>query len=348
MANTCLLKKLLWCITLSSAMNLSLSGQDLFIYVMHENLETVITNSRMLMTEPFLLEHQIGAPGNNEILNLFPENEEEEASLRAQGRFRIAAEMVVTPNSRFLRVPLSYETNDLDFSLSFPLYVRRTMKYSHEDISDRGLGDLQIQATYHMRREQLHNRTILTAKLPTGDANNMKNGFPVPMGTGTTDFMASNVTVMPRGDYTLYGSVSYRISGDDTRTVEVFYPTFNANEVIEYKISHGNTLMLNTALTYHLPLGLGVTGGISILYNTRGEMDKEHTYGWDKPSANLVGLDLAQDFFLIDLNAGLTYSLFDMDIMLSFMPPVFTKRNVSNTEAGRKMMLLAKVTRNLF
>ncbi len=324
------------------------AAQSLSVYLLPEHVETVAANGRMRITEAFIMDCHLGQPGNARLAQMGLSGEDPADAARPLGRLRLQAETVLTPTSQFLRLPLSYEIGSMDFSLSLPYYFRRTMEYTHGDVSTRGFGDVQLRAAYHLQGDRVRNSIIGSAKLPTGDASKMEDGFLVPLGTGTTDFMAANVLIYRGETLSFYNNLSYRISGDDTRLVEVFYPEFNDFEMIEYQITHGNTLAFSSVLTYHLPFGIGLNGGVSVIYNTEGSMDKHHSYGWDKPSTGMLGIDLAQDFLYVDVSAGVSVSLFDVDIMLNLMPPVFTRRNVSNTEAARKTMFLARICRQLF
>ncbi len=257
-------------------------------------------------------------------------------------------ETVLSPTSKFLRVPLSYEIENLTLSMSIPYYYQRTMEYSHDIISTRGFGDLSFNAAYRIAGDSFSAIFTFHTKLATGDANKQAGGYLVPLGTGTNDFMIGNEFLYNAGNLKIYNNLSYRISGSHTQMAEIFYPDMDYIEFIEYDIRNGNTAMLNTVFSYPLGLSVVLIGGFSAIHNTEGNMDKHHSYSNESPDKEVLSLSARQDFLFVNANAGVSINILDTDIILNLVPPLFTQRNMSNSEAARKLMFFARLTRDIF
>ncbi len=328
----------------------SASAQYMDIYLINESVEKVTSNSERIASDALVIDSYFNLPGGSDVVDR-PDGEDPEREpdvrFRFPGNFGLGVETVLTPTSKFLRLPLSYRIRDLTLSVSIPYYYQRSVKYSHGRETAAGFGDLQLNAHYGIFGSFFYTRFTANLKLPTGNANKQANGYLVPLGSGSTDVMIGNLFLTDFGPFHVSNILSYRISGSHSRNVEIFYPFSGITEQIEYNVSNGNTLLLNTMLSYPIGLGLSANGGWSLVANSKGSMDRYYRYDGDRPDRAEKNLSAHQDFLFFDLGAGLSYRFFSTDINLNLIQPVVTRRNETSGEGSRGLMFLLRISRRI-
>lgn len=312
-------------------------AQDFRIHLFPENVEALTENSERIASEPHINDESTNTPGIDE---------RERITERAIG---INAETVVTPQSKFVRLPLRYRMGNFAASLYIPYYYQRTVQYSHGPESAAGLGDLLARLEYRITGKMGKATFQANVKFPTGDANQQVNGFLVPMGTGSTDFMGGISTALDIGPLFWYNNVGYRFSGPHNRTVKIPHPDKpDLVNSIDYEITNGNTLAGNTTL--HLPLfkNLSLQGGASIISNSSGTITQKHNFIGASPGPDGDKESAQQDFLFLDALAGLSLNIFGFDFILNLTHPLLTERNENNTEEPRTTMFFLRVNRLIF
>ncbi len=102
MKNHLLLSILLIFITMQSF------AQDVNLYVIKENIETVVANNQRIVSDPFIMDNYMDFPGIGETFKLLDTEDdiEEKASEDTPGRlgnFNLKMETVLSPTSKFLQ-----------------------------------------------------------------------------------------------------------------------------------------------------------------------------------------------------------------------------------------------------
>ncbi|HPQ35896.1 MAG TPA: hypothetical protein PK563_15485 [Tenuifilaceae bacterium] len=343
------MKKLILLFTLPLLSIFHTFSQDINIYLVKENVETVIKNTELLISDPFILESTVDLPGVFELRNItgIGVNEEADVTTGALKNLNIYIETAVTPTSKYLQLPIRYKIGDFSLSMSIPFFYHRALEYSHGRESTTGLGDLQLDANYEFKKNKIFTEFKVKAKLPTGDANKQVDGYLVPLGTGSTDFQIRNFFLYEEEKYSIFSNLGCRINGSSSRIVEIVYPENNDIETIEYSISNGNTFSANTAFRYKLGYDFSIMTGFSAIANSQGKVSHTHSYSWDKPLAEFLDENACQNFLYVDMNLGLAYTIFKFDFVLNVRPPLYTKRSEGNVEGKRSLSYFLRVSRRL-
>lgn len=342
-------------------------AQTVELVLVPESIGTAISNDEHIISDPVIIDNTGNNPGDEERDEYWDpddkdpdEDEEEEPTVERNLGVRL--ETLLTPRSKFFRIPLSYSIGNFTLAASLPFYYDRSIQYSDVTVSATGFGDLQVRASYDIRQRRYFTRFQLTVKLPTGDENKQVDGRLVPLGTGSTDFILGNIYLRRIGPFDFYNNLSYRISGEYNRILKIQYlddqdpPDILYSEISDFTIKNGNTLMLNSVLTYPLPLGLSLNIGGSLIHNSEGRLDRLTTYEagiWDRidipyNDEEILDGSARQELFFVDANTGLSLNIFHTDIMASVQIPVITEFGDFSPGRDRKPFFLLKISHKLF
>ncbi len=297
-------------------------SQDVSFYFIKENIGTLTSNTELIISDQLNLSctnQAIAAERIEESKNIF-----------------IDVESSITPTSKFLVIPLGY-TFKKKYSIScvIPFYLSRGLNYSHGTESSSGIGDLTIKASFKHRKGNFRNEYGLAAKLPTGDAYNQVNGYIVPLGTGTTDFIGQAIINYKVNKSTFYGNMSFRINGKLKRKATI--DLINDTQEIDYSIKNGNTFMFYTSYSYKFWKYTSILAGLSAIKNGKGEIDQTTNLS-SGPSFTITGNTAGQNFFIFDGNPALVFSIKKFNLLLGCKIPLYTKVSELNSEEKRKLM----------
>lgn len=108
-----------------------------------------------------------------------------------------------------------------------------------------------------------------------------------------------------RNRFRINNNLSYRLSGESTRDVLVLHE--EGTEKIEYNITNGNTILLNSTFNYTVTNEIVLRGGLNTVINSDGKMSRVHRYDWSEEGRENVvkhsNLNAYQEFIHADLTA---------------------------------------------
>ncbi len=307
-------------------------SQGVSFYFIKENIGTVTTNTELIVsdqlnlscTNPSLIAERI-----DETRNIF-----------------INVESSITPTSKFLIIPFGY-TFKKKYSVScvIPYYVNRGLNYSHGPESASGIGDLTLKTSFKHNKGKFRNEYSLAAKLPTGDAYKQVNGYIVPLGTGTTDYMGQAILNYKVNKSTFYGNLSFRINGKLKR--KAIIDLTSETKEIKYSIKNGNTFMFYSSYSYKFWKYASFLTGLSAIKNGKGEIDQT-TSSSTGPSFTITGTTAGQDFFIFDGNPAIVFSIQKFNLLLGCKIPLYTKVSELNSEEKRKLMYTFSLSYSIY
>lgn len=329
--------KVLAIILLTCSSISQLFSQDMNLYLVKENVETVVRNSELIISDPLNISALNSFPDYKNIDNEFTENQ-----VGILNNVKLSLITDITPNSKFLTLPLSYSWKDFTFSGTIPFYLSRKMTYSHGTEKGKGFGDMSLKVNYKKKLGDFRTEYNLNIKLPTGNEANQVNGYLVPLGTGSTDLMGQGILIYKKNKSVYYSNLTFRLNGKMERIAEITYPEDGGVETINYKVNNGNALMLNTSYSYRIWKYAVLVGGISGAFNNSGKMDRLHSYSVAKSDTIYKGLSADQNFIFVDLNPAVVLTYHDLQLSLSCKLPAYTKQNANSSVAGRKVGFYAR------
>ncbi len=323
-----------------------LFGNEVYFFVLPENVEAVIGNTDLIITDQINTDNSSSTPG---ITNV---QETIEGKSGIFNNLSGGFDTTITAKNLHLKLPLSYRISNFKGSVSIPFYFKREMQYSSVKKSTSGLGDIVISASYTNFFPNIHNETILTAKLATGNADKTVDGYLVPLGTGSTDFVLNNQLNYIKSNYSIYNNLSYRFNTAADRTIKIIHSDdpndFLGTETRTYTVTNGSLLAMNSSFTYRIMKNLALIGGLSLAINGEGNQDISSKYSGAKSDEKLNGLSAQQDFTFIDILPAVNYTIWRIDFILGAKIPVVTQRNDNNTERDRSGEIVLRLSRNLF
>ncbi len=322
-----------------------LFSDTILITITPEGVETVTENTELILSDPFVEEIITGTTE--------PEEKTEDSEEAETGKligFKIGIEMTVTGPTKAISLPLGYTFKKISFGITLPYILKREMKYLLETKTASGFGDISFKVGSNKWIKNVNFGLNIQAKLPTGDSENMEDGYLVPLGTGSTDLVVSLSAFKYLQKYSLSGNLTYKLNGISEKTAELLYDDMDNNpatddiETIKYDIHNGNMLIFKGNFDYYL--NKWTVGGL-LVFSTTGEGSKDiiRTNNWEGPTVKENDISNLQDMTLLDIIPMVSYRLLRTDITLLAKIPVYTKRNEANDEDERKLVVSFKIGR---
>lgn len=328
------------------------SAQNVELYLLQENIETLITNTENIIEDPFIIGSHSCYPGITEIENKFPGNLELVDDSYTENEWlnnlEINAEIGFSKTSKFIKMPVAYYYKDFEISLAIPLYFQKRVYYSHGYVSTYGVGDLMLSGIWNKKSRTIFNKASLNVTFPTGNPNKVSDGYLCPLGTGSVDFIFSNIFQFNKPKYGIYNNITYRYSGKSEKQVIVNYPNIPGAENLLYSIYNGHLLLVNTAANYNFAYFFTAFAGISVIGNSQGSFDKTQSYTWKDDIVSSENQTANQNFVYLDAKLALSFSFYDTDLVFVLSQPIYTKRNIANIEANRSLSYYIRLSRNIF
>ena len=339
------MKKLLVLLAVLLASQMLLSQSQLESSFTTEGIETVTQNTEILIEEPLINKNK-----EKKDKNFLEDLNSDEIGMK------IGVETVINGSGKSLNLPIKFRYGQFDFSSQIPYFFSKKMKYTLETAETSGLGDISVGAGYGSQAFTMFYYLHLDVKLPTGDDGKMEDGFLVPLGTGSTDFMlTTSVTKFITDNFSIGGGFGYKFNGSSSKIAEITRfdnPDDDDNttdiESVDYTITNGNALNLNLNFDYYWDYGLSFNSDFSFKNIGDGNTDKEHSYNWNSETETLDGLSNKQAVTMLDLKATATYSISIFDISAGAKIPLSTERDENNKEDDREMGLFFKVDYTIF
>ncbi len=309
-----------------------------------EGIGTVIGATDLLINEPLV----------NIVNDRIEKVEISEFESRANFGLKIGIMFFSNETSKNLTIPLEFRYSLFNFSATVPYFLNKKMKYSLKEIESSGIGDISVGVGYsNVAFSEFYYNLRLDTKLATGDDLNSEDGYLVPLGTGSMDFMFSIFgTKFITEKISIGSSFSYKLNGTSSKTGKINRYDDEGNvtgvESIKYDITNGNFLSLGSNLEYFFDFGLSLNSGIHFKLIGEGNTDKVHSYSWDEESISLTGLSNKQDASLVDLSVKATYGISIFDLSAGLKIPVYTKRNDDNLEDDRGISIFTKIDYSIF
>lgn len=329
-----------------------LFSQEVEMYLIPENVETLISNSENIYTEPVLQDDIVDFPGITETKDRFNEGDVDDGDIADTEdfftMFDLDAEFGWSKTSKYLNLPVAYFYNNFELSLSIPFYLQKQVYYSHGYVSATGMGDLLLSGSWKYRTPMIFDRVIGSVSFPTGNENKNVDGYLCPLGTGSYDLILSNQFQLNKPNYTVNTILTYRFSGKSDRKIIISYPDFSGIEQITYNLTQGHTFALNSSYNRYITNYLSVFGGFSLMRNTSGKLSKEQTFSWNTDILRTEDSNPFQEFFIADVKLAVAATVFGTDIVFVLSQPVYTWRLNDGIEDTRKLSYYFKLSKNIF
>lgn len=323
-------KAITFCLALLFCLGYS---QDVNMTFITEGIGTVIGSTELVENDPFVQE----VTGHIPIVGSLGES----ANL---GEFLVGAgaETFVSSKNQRITIPLKFAYEKFIFGASVPYYFKRTISYVDKDVEASGVGDVSVNVGYGDFFSGGYWSLATFVKLPTGDDENVEDGYLAPLGTGSTDFSGVFSLIFYRDRFTFGGSALYKFSGVSTKTAEIKYSD-DSIETVDYDIKNGDVISFNLYTDYDVTQRFVVTGAFNIANIGEGETDISHKFEDSSQNYDEKGISNKQDMFYVDFKPSVTYSLDFADFTLGGKIPVMTERNEDNTEEDREAGVFFKV-----
>jgi len=333
-----------WILLLSFVFAVSiLSSQSVFITITPEGVETVTENTELILSDPFVQKITTSTTKPEE------EKDSEETETGTLTGLNAGIEMTATGPTKAISLPLGYTFKKLNFGLSIPYILKREMKYLRKTKTASGFGDISFKVGTSRWMKNIYFDLNIQAKLPTGDSENMEDGYLVPLGTGSTDLVFDITALKYFQKYSLSGNLTFKVNGTSEKTAELIYDIENPSvpdsiETIKYDIHNGNMFIFKGNFDYYL--NKWTVGGLFI-FSTTGEGTRDITRknNWEGPTIKENDISNMQDMTLLDIIPMVSYRLFRTDITLLAKIPIYTKRNKANEEDERRLVVSFKLGR---
>ena len=326
--------------------------QNVDLYLIPQNVETLIGNNENVYLDPFWVDNLIDFPGITATQDRFNINEKEVDEIANTEdmftSFDIDAEFGWSKTAKFVDLPLAYFYKDFEFSLQIPFYFQKQVFYSHGYVSTMGLGDLTLLSSWKYNNLQVFDKVSIAVSIPTGNQNKSVGGYLCPLGTGSYDIIFDNQFQLNKPNYAINSILTYRYSGQSKRKIIISYPDIGGFEQIEYFLSNGHTVSLNSSFNFYLTNYMSVFGGFSLMRNTSGKLSKQQKYSWNSDIIITEGQVPFQEFFIADIKCALAFTLLSTDIVFVLSQPVYTWRKSESVENDRKLNYYIKLSRNIF
>ncbi len=327
-------------------------SQDLEIYLINQNVETLASSVQDKVNNPVYLYDLSDFPGITGTKERFNLNDNEgdinTGSDDFFSMFNLDAEVGWSKTSKYLRLPVSYFYKNFELNASLPFYLQRQVYYSHGYVSAYGLGDLAVSGSWKYQKQEIFNKVILTASLPTGNHNKSVDGFLCPLGTGSYDFIFANKFQLNKPTYSINSVFSYIYSGKSSREVIIKYPNPSQTEYIDYDLGTGNTFVFNASYNRYITNFLSIFGGFSMMHNATGKLSKTQTFSWKDDIVKTEGDAPFQKIFIADVKLAAAVTVFETDLVFVLSQPVYTWQLNPDISKKRKLLYYIKLSKNIF
>lgn len=314
--------------------------------LIQENIETTLSNPKILVADPVVVDRLLftSEPVTETVLTPLDERDEDgfimfDETLSTITGFQFSIETAITPDCKYVQVPLRYSFGNFKINSSIPFFYDRSIEYSHGTVSTMGFGDMQLGLSYNIAANNHTFEPTLNAKLPTGNSSKLVEGYLVPLGTGSFDMITGGVYSYRRDNLSISSNLSYRFSGNSTKTVIINHE--EGKETIDYTISNGNTLLANATLNYNVTSDIVIRAGLSNVANSDGRLSRVHKYDWDEPGREnemeFTNMSAHQEFIYTDANASIAVTLFGSTVLFNIAQPLYTKTNINTPVSDRTM-----------
>ena len=318
------------------------------IVVYPENVETLQDNPTNY-DDPLVNGNGINVPGAAETDNNFTPSE-------SDFQYGIAAEVGFSSLSKYLNVPLSIGYKGFSLTVAIPFYIQKKARYSHGYVAAYGgLGDISAELSYKFQYPQIFDCISVTSSFPTGNKNRTVNGYIVPMGTGSFDFIFSNTFQYRHAYFRIYNNISYRLSGKCKRDLSMSVPYYDAENVLQtgeeninYITSNGNFLSCNTSFDYPVLSWMSLHAGFAVMNSSAGTIYHKHTYSWTSEVNEFPQTKSNQDYTSIDVRGAIAFSYWGIDLMCVFAQPVYVKTDNQNIKDSQKFNFYIKLSKKIF
>lgn len=307
-----------------------------------ELFETPPTN------DPVANEGSIDIPGNSETDNNYASS--------GNLNFGLTTEVGFSPTSKYIKIPLSIGYKNFSLAVSIPFYIQKKTKYSHGYESSWGLGDISVKLAYVIQKNSIFDEISFATSMPSGNQNKMKNGYLVPLGTGSFDYIFSNSFQYKHPYFRIYNNLTYRISGKCHRTLKYSMKYFDdysviqsGNEVVNYVTTNGNFLSCNTTFDYPLFSWMSLHAGFAVMNSSKGKIRETRTYDWKVDEPIVVPERSAnQNFTSIEIRGAIGFSYWGIDLMAIVAQPVCVITDNPNIKDSQKFNFYIKLSKKIF
>lgn len=327
------------------------NAQEVDVYLIPENVETLIQNNENVFYEPILYEDIVDFPGIAETERRFGLNEDEQDIANSQNVFTVFdldAEFGWSKTSKYVNIPLSYYYKNFELSLKMPYYLQRRVLYSHGYVSAYGLGDLLLSAAWKFYNPGIYNHISANLSFPTGNQNKNSDGYLCPLGTGSYDLIFTDRFQFNKPKYSINAILTYRYSGESQRKVIISYPDIGGTETINYNLNNGHTVVFNSSYNHYITNFFSVFGGLTVMKNISGDLTREQSFSWNPESINTISDGAYREFFILDAKLATSVNVYATDIVLVMTIPVYTDFKTQSVSGERKMGFYLKLSRNIF
>ncbi|MDD2386882.1 MAG: hypothetical protein PHP52_08880 [Bacteroidales bacterium] len=304
-------KKVIFTIIISLLAICNYFAQQSTVYRMPYGYETSFDNQSSVLYNQYTYDNYFFSPGINYL------NKIDEIDLENNQGFGINTDILINSRSLFFRLTPSWHYENLDFSLTLPYDFTIFNTFNK-------FGDIQIKASYNLKKSKSYNTTSLSFTFPT---HNDEHGFfgIYSNGTGSNDFILSNNYIYNNNTYGFYGTAMIRHSMPGKKSMTINYENTDEFEIWNYRFQNGNlfALQLNA---YIAPLKkLHIHFGVGAMYNTRNSYSKVISYTWKEDLLKFDNIKGSQNFFYSDLRLGVMTKIKKVDITVFVTSP-----NVNN------------------
>lgn len=222
----------------------SFAQQDIYVTITTEGLLSTISSTDLLLSDPTITP------------SILPSTDDFETNYDGYGRkgaflsnFGVNTLFEVSSKHKsWLLTPYYDITPNLSVEFRVPYILQRTMEYYDREAEVNGVGDVTIDASYIWPFADSGSvfTTRFYVKLPTGDSEAMDGDYLVPLGTGSLDLMIGSRFVKDAYRYSLLGSLLFRKSGVNKKTVQMIDASDPSHIITsDYDITNGDMLNLS-------------------------------------------------------------------------------------------------------
>ncbi|MDD2385979.1 MAG: hypothetical protein PHP52_04280 [Bacteroidales bacterium] len=326
-------------------------SQEVDLYLIPENVETLIGNNENIYLDPVLYDNVADFPGITETDRRFGNTDDNLGIANSENilsSFDIDMELGWSKTAKFLNIPISYYYKDFELSVKIPFYIQRQVYYSHGYVSAYGLGDLVLSAAWKYVDQMFYNKVLASLSFPTGNKNKAVNSYLCPLGTGSYDLILTDMFQFNRPQYSINAILTYRYSGESNRAVVISYPDFDGTQMINYELDNGHTFLVNSSANYNITNFVSVFGGFSLMKNMSGKLSNIQTYSWKPDIDYQESIGHYREFLVVDAKAAVSATAFATDIVFVFSYPIYTDFKQHGVVDSRKFSYYIKLSRNIF
>lgn len=314
-----------------------------------ENIETLLGNPISFVNDPLANGNVINVPGAAETDNNF-------TLPTGDLQFGMSAEIGFSPLSKFVSIPLTMGYKWFTLGVSIPFYIQKKAKYSDRYVAAYGgLGDVNAYLSYKLQKPKIFESFSVTASFPTGNQNRTVDGYIVPMGTGSFDFIFANTFQYRHSHFRIYNNLSYRLSGKCKRDIIFSASYYDADtimhsgtETVNYLTSNGNLFSCNTSFDYPLFHFMSLHAGFAVMNNSSGTIAQKHTYSWRSDVLDMPEEKSTQAYTSIEVRAAVAFSYWGIDLMCVVAQPVYVLTDNPNIKDSQKFNFYIRLSKKIF